>query len=353
MRLHILLAILLISTGMFLLLPSCSQSDAQSGKGTNPPNGNSPVVVSVQEIHPSRFVDALQVAGTVKAYHDIMLSPEEGGVVKEWKIQKGERVTKGTLIGLLKDDVLQASYDAALSQYKLAELNYSKQQKVYSEQAISELQLKNSEYTRDGAKAQADLAKARLERAYLRSPIDGILDDRYREVGEFATPGTPIAHIVNIERVKILAEVSEREVGTVSVGTPAQSTFDAFPGDTLRGTVRFVGATVSPNNRALPVEIVLPNPGMKLKPDMVTKVRLLRSTRMDAILLAEEVIQKVDRNRLVVYVEKDGKAEERVVKLGNRQGELVEIVRGLKAGDRVIISGYQRLVDGQTVTVNG
>lgn len=345
--------LLILTAVSVFLFSSCSQSDAQAEKQPAGASKDDAVTVSIEEIQPSRFVDALQVAGTVKAYQDVMLSPEEGGVIKEWVAQKGERLKKGTLIAILKDDVLQASYDAALAQYKLAELNYSKQEKVYSEQAISELQLKNSEFGRDAAKAQMDLAKARLERAHLRSPIEGILDDRYREIGEFAPSAVPVAHIVSIGQVKIMAEVSEREVSTVILGTPAIVTFDAFPGDTLRGQVRFVGATVSASNRALPVEIHLQNPNLKIKPDMVAKVTLLRSVRSNAILLAEEIVQKVDRNRLIVYVENNGKAEERAVKLGNRQGDLVEIVGGLKIGDRVITSGYQRLVHGQAVHVNG
>jgi membrane fusion protein (multidrug efflux system) len=311
------------------------------------------MAVRVAEIQAEQFTERLQTAGIVKAVEDVMLSPEEGGVIKEWKVEKGQRVSKGDVLGILKDDVLQASYDAALAQYKLAELNFGKQQAVYQEQAISELQLKNSEYNRDAAKAQADLMKARLERAYLRSPIDGVFNDRFADAGEFAPPGVPVAHVVNLSVVKILAEIPEREAGSISHGAAARIVVEAIAGDTLTGKVSFVGSAVSPNNRTLPVEIVIANPGMRLKPEMVAKVQVVISRRAGAILISDHVVQQVDKDRQVVFVEKDGRAEERVVKLGSRSGNKVEVLQGLNPGDRVIIEGFQKLVNGQLIQAQG
>jgi membrane fusion protein (multidrug efflux system) len=81
-------------------------------------------------------------------------------------------------------------------------------------------------------------------------------------------------------------------------------------------------------------------------------VQIILSQRQGAILVNENIIQQVDRNKLVVYVERNGVAEERVVRLGGRQNGRVEIVDGLKPGDRVIVSGFQKLVHGQPVQVS-
>ena len=86
---------------------------------------------------------------------------------------------------------------------------------------------------------------------------------------------------------------------------------------------------------------------------MITRVSIVRSRRQNAILVDESVVQQIDRGKMVVFVENNGIAEQRVVKLGARQGTQLEIIQGLKPGDRVIISGIQKLVNGQTVTVNG
>ena len=139
--------------------------------------------------------------------------------------------------------------------------------------------------------------------------------------------------------------------GTVTVGIPAVITFDALPGDTIRGRVSFVGSTVSEVNRTLSTEIVEPNPFGKLKADMIAKVTLTRVTKNAAVLVSENIIQLVDRDRSIVYVENAGKAEERNLKLGARQGNMLEVLEGLKPGDRLITVGYQKLVSGSPVTV--
>jgi multidrug efflux pump subunit AcrA (membrane-fusion protein) len=127
---------------------------------------------------------------------------------------------------------------------------------------------------------------------------------------------------------------------------------DAVGADTLLSKVSFVGAAVSPNNRTLPVEFVVPNLHQRLKPEMVARVQIVRSKRQAAILVSETIIQRVDRNKMVVYVERNGVAEERVVKIGGRLNGMVEIVDGLNPGDRVIVSGFQNLVNGQPVRVS-
>ena len=329
---------------VLLTLSSCGKKgdDASAAKVQ-------PVNVQLETLKPSKLVDAIRVAGIVKAYEDVNMSPEEGGVVKEWKARKGEHVKKGQVIVTLRDEVIKAGYEAAQAQFNMAELNVKKQRGVYNEQGISELQYKNLEYGRDAARANADLMKARWERTQLRSPIDGTLDNTIPNEGEFAPPGVPIARVVNTSTVKIQADVPELYSGSIVSGVSAIVSFDALPGDTLRGTVSFVSSTLSSSNRTLSVEMIIKNPFVDLKPEMVAKIQLLRETRSNALLISESIVQLVDRDRSIVYVEKNGRAEERRLKLGGRQGNMVEVLEGLSAGDRLIIVGYQKLIDGTPI----
>jgi membrane fusion protein (multidrug efflux system) len=340
-----------LQAGLLLILTAFLFSSCSKQAATNNGDQVQPVNVRIEVLRPSRLVDRIEVAGTAKASNDALLSPEEGGVVKEWKANKGDAVKKGDLIVVLKDEVIKAGYDAADAQYKMAELNVQKQRKVFDEQGISELQIKNFEYTRDAAKANADLMKARWERTQIRSPFDGIVDNTIPNVGDFAPPGVPLARVVNTSTLKIQADIPEMYAGSIHVGSPAYISFDALPGDTLRGRVNFIGATVSAANRALQAEIVLPNPFRKIKADMVAKVRVIRESKPSALLVSENLLQLVDRDRTIVYVENNGKAEERRLKLGGRQGIMVEVVEGLNAGDHLIVSGYQKVINGTPVIV--
>ena len=335
----------------FLIIPLITISSCKKSEGNDNKQKIQTVNVRTEILKPTKLTDAIQVSGNLKAYEDANLSPEEGGVVKEWKAQKGQQVKKGDLIVVLKDEVIKASYDAAQSQYKMAQLNLDKQQKVFDEKGISELQLKNLEYGCDAAKANADLMQARWERTQIRSPFNGIVENTIPNEGEFAPPGVPLARVVNTSTIKIQAEIPEMYSATISIGTSAIVTFDALPGDTLKGKLSFVGSTVSSANRTLMVEIVLPNPYKKLKPEMVAKVKLLRETKLNALLISSNIIQLVDRDRTIVYVENGGRAEERRLRLGGRQGNMVEVLEGLNAGDHLIVSGFQKLIDGTPVIV--
>ena len=328
-----------------IVLSACRNSGKSNGQTIQPVN------VQIETVQPQQLADEIKVAGIVKAFEDVNMSPEEGGVVKEWKVSKGQAVRKGDLVVVLKDDMLRAGWQAAQAQYNMADLNVQMQRKVYEEKGISELQFRNFEYTRDAAKANADLMKARWEHTQLRSPISGVVDNTIPNVGDFAPPGVPIARIVNMAVVKIQVEVPELYAGSIPLGIPAVITFDALPGDTMRAKVTFVGSTVSAMNRTLAVEIVAPNRIANLKPEMVAKVRLVREKKSNAILVSENLLQLVDRDRTVVYVENGGKARERRLKLGGRQGIKVEVLEGLNVGDRLIVSGQQNLVDGSPVIV--
>jgi membrane fusion protein, multidrug efflux system len=325
--------------------------DSQGGDSKKEVGAESVLSVRVESVRPTDFAETFQLTGVVKAAEDVTVSPEEGGIVRSWNFEKGRYVERGAIIALLDDDVVKAGYEATLAQYNTAELMYQKQQQVYTEQAISESQLKTSEYSRDAAKAQADLMKARLERTRVRSPICGILDEHFVDEGEMAPPGVPLARIVNISGVKVLTNVPERYAGQLQKGAPVEFTVIAYPGQNFRGRVSFIGSAISPDNRTFPVEALLENPGRKLKPEMIARVTILQASRKQALLVPEELVQQVDRDRQIVYVEEAGKARERRVRIGGRSGNRVEVVSGLKAGDRIITSGHQSVVDGQSVVV--
>jgi len=330
-------------------LSSCGGGTAGETSGSAAAAAAANVKITV--LQPSVFEDAIPLTGIVKALDDVMISPEEGGVVRQWKVKKGTYVRKGDVLAVLRDELVTAGYEAAQAQYKLAELNYEKQKSVYAEQGISELQVKSAEYNRDAARANADLMKARLGHASITSPIDGVFDNYYADEGEMAPPGVPIAHVVNLSAVKIAVDVPERHSAGIRLGTKVFITPDVYQQDTLRGAISFVGSAISQSNRTLPVEVLLPNPGGRLKPEMIARVRVLRSMKLQALLIDGSLLQQVDRNKTIVFVERGGKAEERTVRTGGRLGTSVEILDGLAAGDRIVTSGQTKLVNGQQVTV--
>lgn len=335
-----------------LLLASCGsggkQGDPPSGGGTP---GEGVVPVRVEEVRPTPFTETLQLTGTVRATDDVTVSTEEGGVLRQWMYPRGAWVSKGDLIAQMKDDVLKPMLDAAQAQFQAAELTFERQEKVLKEQGISEVQLKASQYARDAARAQAELARARWERSQVKSPVDGVLEDRFVDEGELVPPGAPVARIVSLGNLKAIVNVPERYVPIITRGTGVQLTTSAYPGEVFNGTVSFVGSAVIPDNRTVPIEVLIRGSRGRLKPDMIVRVVILQNVRRPAILVHEDVLQRLDQNTVVVYLEESGRAVRHVVTLGGRSDSRVEILSGLKEGDRLIVSGQQNVFDGQTVQV--
>jgi membrane fusion protein (multidrug efflux system) len=233
----------------------------------------------------------------------------------------------------------------------MAEMNYQKQEKVFADQGISELQVKSAEYSRDAARAQAELAKARWERSFIKSPVDGILDDHLVDAGEMTIPGVALARVVAIDRVRIQINVPERYLGSLTKGTPVTLSVIAYPGEQFSGRIAFVGSTVSPDNRTVMVECVIANPGGKLKPDMIAKSTIVQSVPRKALMVAEEIVQQVDEGKNIIYIVETGRAIQRTVSLGARADGKIEILSGLNAGEKVIVTGQDQLVDGQALSI--
>lgn len=306
--------------------------------------------VRVQEIATQPFSETLQLTGAIKATDDVVVSTEEGGTLREWRYARGAWVRRGDIIAIMSDDVLRPAYDAARAQARMAELNYEKQQKVFEEAAVSELQVRTSEYQRDAATAQAALNEARWERTRIKAPVSGILDDRYPDAGEFVPPGSPVARVIDLSQVKALIAVPERYAGTITKGARARLTVTAYPRETFDGTVSFVGSAVNPDNRTFPVEIMLRNPGHRLKPEMIARTSILQSVERMTILVDENQVQQLERDRYAVYVASGGRAVRRDVMIGARSGGKVEILSGLSPGDRLIVTGQESLYDGLLVS---
>ena len=349
MNLWILPALLLAGTALFV--SGCGESSAGNEKNETASNEQA-VHVSVLELAPGKFSQTLRLTGNVESEDDVMIPAEEGGKVVKWIADRGDRVGAGQIIARLDSGVMKASFDAANASYKLAEVTYQKQKKVFEEQGISELQLKTFEYQRDAAKAQADLTRSRFEKTIIRSPIAGTLNDRFVDEGEMAAPGTPIAHVVSSSRLKITAGVPERYAGRIKVGDEVSFTIDAFAGEVFTGRVSFVSPAVNVNNRTIPVEIRIGSGGGKIKPEMIADLRVSLQSTDESIAIPSDYVQEVDINEHVVYVEKDGVAKKRIVKLGPSSDGSVLIEKGLQAGERLITLGFQHVADGQKIVVD-
>lgn len=311
--------------------------------------------VEVTELRRESFTEIIRLTGVVKADRDVPVAAEEGGVVEEVYLDKGARVRQGQAIVRLNADVLEAQVAQARAQASLAEETWQRRKRLWEEDRVgAEIAYLEARYAAEQARANLQVLEERLARTVVRAPIEGVLDDRYVEVGNMVSAGTPVARIVDLHPAKIQAGVPERYALDVEAGTTARVTVDVLPGEVSEGRIAYVGAAVDPGSRTFPVEFEVANQDGRIKPEMVATMVLERRTLDEVLVIPQEALIRVEEGFVTFIVGEDGAtARVRPVVLGPSQRNQVVVLEGLEAGDRLVVNGQNALADGDRIKVVG
>jgi len=202
----------------------------------------------------------------------------------------------------------------------------------------------------DAAKAHYENAAVQLSYARIVSPISGVVADRPVYPGEIAASGSPMVSIVDVSQVVARANVPVKEAESIRVGRPARI---AGPEGDLPGTVTVVSPAVDPSTTTVEVWVKLANPGERLKPGGTVHVSIIADTIQNAIVVPASALLYSDTGGAkVMAISSDNTAHERMVSLGIRQGERVQILGGVQEGEQVVVSGGLGLEDKAKVIVD-
>jgi RND family efflux transporter MFP subunit len=341
------------------LAAACGSGEASGSEGEGEAAGTGAYVkvvnVETRAMEVADFTTYVRLTGVVEAYKDVVVSSQESGVIERFIVEKGSRVRAGQAIAKIDDEILAAQVDEARAATSLARERYERQRQLWEDEGIgSEIAFLQTKYEAESAEARLAFLQARLDRHTIASPISGVLDDRYVDAGEIVAPGTPVARVLTIDRLKVVGGVPERFGPYVVRGGSAELAFDVMPGQTLEGRIDFVGAAVDVRNRTFPIEVLLDNTEGRLKPQMVANIRVATELLEGVIVVPQEVIQRTE-NGYEVYVvsgpEGQTVAEARSVELGPGFENEVVVTAGLDVGDRLIVKGHQLVDAGDRVRV--
>ena len=313
------------------------------------------VNVEVAPVELTDFTAYIRLTGEVEALNDVVVSAEESGVVERIFVDKGEYVSKGSPIAKIRDRVLRAQVEEATAAAELAHERHKRQRQLWEEEQIgSEITYLEAKYQAELQAARHELLQARLERTTIRSPITGIFDDRYVDVGEMVAPGTQVARIVAVDQVKVTGGVAERFAAAVNPGDSAVISFDVLGDETIIGLIGYVGSTVDTRNRTFPIEVVIDNPGRVIKPHMVANVLVASARLEDVVVIPQSAIGRTEDGYQVFVVEEASEgllAKAQLVRLGPSYENLVVVEEGLSVGDRLIVRGRQLVEAGDRVRI--
>jgi RND family efflux transporter MFP subunit len=279
-----------------------------------------------------------------------------GGYVKQIFIKEGQPVKKGQLILKLDDQVMRQGIEAVKTQLAFAENVYAKQSALWEQKIGSEIQYLSAKNNVEALRKQLDVQEEQLKTLLVYADQNGIAEIVNIKVGELfsgVTMAGPQIQIVNNSNLYVKIDVPENYYTKVKKGTQVLVEVPAIS-KSFNTTINLVSNTINPASRAFRAECSVPA-GLGLKPNMVAKAKLLSHASSKAIVVPVNVVQSEEKSKYVyVLTEKNGKsiAHKKIVTLGEIYEDSIEVLSGLNAGDKLIISGYQNLYEGQLIETN-
>ena len=307
-----------------------------------------PVTITV--VAPVSIRDVVFLPGETEAYEDVKVAANAAGRVEWIGPREGQTVKKDELLAKIDVSAHKAALEHAEAACDLANDLCERRRRLYANKIIAKEELDQSETQLKLALTDLEQIKVRYNHGFPKSPIAGIVNYLYVDVGEYADIGKPIADIVNIDRIKINVRVPELDVRFVKIGQQTPLKIDAFPDRSLIGTIDFVSFKADHATKTFLVRSIIDNPGHDIRPGMIGRVAFVRRVIADAV--AAPLFTLVDKGgERIVFVEKDGVAQSRTISIGVIEGDRVQVTAGLNPGDHLIVKGHTEVEDGMKVIV--
>jgi len=337
-----------------------------------------PLTVEVGQVTRRSLADQITVVGNLVGDATVSVSPRAAGRLQEINVRLGDRVTRGQRIAKLEDfELLQQVKQAEAAQevsiatirqrdaeLKLAQTNLERSRNLFQRQLLPRQTLDDNESRYNAALAGLDLAKAQsnqtkarldelhitLDNTVITSPLNGLVARRAVDPGAFVSQNVPVVDVVDIGRVRLVANIVEKDLKELHAGNATRVEVDAYPGETFTGRIARVSPVLDPTTRTAPIEIEIPNPDYRLKPGMYARVSITTGTKKDALVVPSNAVVDLGGRR-GVFQPQNGTAVFRVVQVGLEQPDMVEVLGGLAENESVITTGASALRDGDRISL--
>jgi membrane fusion protein (multidrug efflux system) len=342
-------ALLLVAAAA--LVAGCGKDEAKGGPGGRG-GGNAPAIVRTAVLAPSDWSDGLEAIGTARARNSVTITAAVSETIDRVHFDSGQTVRAGQVLVSLSGREQRAAIAGAEAEYRAAQTLFERQEDLARRQLIAASMFDAQRAARDAARARLEQTRAQLGDRAITAPFAGVLGLRQVSDGALVTPGTVITTLDDIGALDLDFSVPERQLAALKVGMAVEATSSAFPGETFHGTIVALDPRVDPATRSLGARAEFANPDQRLKPGMLLSARVSLATR-PALQVPELAVQQVGQQAFVFRANPDGTVAEVPVVLGARRPGFVEIVSGVKAGERVVVEGVVKLRDGAKFTEAG
>jgi membrane fusion protein, multidrug efflux system len=303
----------------------------------------------------------VMLTGTLVADRESNVAADVAGKVLELPVDRGSLVQAGSVLAVLdkrsaniSSREAAANVELARTQAALAQLDCTRADGLLQSGAIGKAeydrtksQCQSTQLAIDAAEVRREAALKALGDAVIRAPFAGVVSERLIDVGEYVEPRTSVVHLVASDPLRARLSVPEQLVGQVTVGMSIELQVSAFPEAWFSGTVRYLSAAVREPTRDLVIEAIVPNAEHKLRPGMFVLARVIMP-KAPATVVPQASLH-FDGELARLFVARQGHLEERIVELGTRDSELVEVRRGVLSGEAVVSPFSIEAKDGAAI----
>ena len=327
-----------------VLLAGCGQRGGATSGAAFPP-----VQVVAVEARQQPVIETLSLVGTLTANEAIEIKSEIDGTVDELLFEEGKPAEKGALLVRMDENKLAAAVAEAEANFKLSQANYERSRQLFQDKLISQQEFDQLASTFEVNRAGLELKKRQLKDARIYAPFRGIMGSRQVSPGQVISKNTLLSTLVDFDPIKAEIGVPERFVSQLQVGQKIELAVATYNNQKFPGEVYFVAPQVELSTRTALVKARLANPGLKLRPGMFANLDITVQTREKAVVIPEVALVLNGDRTSVFVVDAESKAQMRPVKTGLRLTGRVEILEGLRPGEKVIVEGIQKVPPGAKV----
>ncbi|WP_321371664.1 efflux RND transporter periplasmic adaptor subunit [uncultured Desulfuromusa sp.] len=327
-----------------------------SGQEKSPPVKAGPekvVSVAVEKIALNNLTDFFTLPANIEAWQDLTLSAEVAGSVDRINFEEGDTVVSGEILLEIDPETIKSQLLKAQNDVNLVQSKFQRYQQLISDGLVSQQELDDLENRLTASKSTLQTTKLQLEKSFPQAPVSGTIDRIFVDPGEYVDPGMPLLQLVQVEKLKVIADIPEKDVQFLHLGDRVEiisAAIAATSSDPVFGIIEHIAISANPATRTYRTKIIIDNPSSELRPGMIVRAKFVRQEMRQVISVPLFAIIDRDDEKFVFLLE-NGRAKKTNVVIGSSIGQRIVIEDGLEVNQSLIVAGQQLLVDGSMVAV--
>jgi len=312
-------------------------------------------IVEVLKINSVEFDHYIQVQGSVKSDELINIFPEFSGIIKNIYVKSGDNVKKGQRLIKIDDGGLKEQLSQLEIGFELTKTTFERQKRLWDQNIGSEIKFLESKTMYESQKQGIKQLKKQIKKTLIEAPFSGTIDNVLAKKGEVVYPGrSNLMMLLNLDNLYLESNVPEKYIASIKSGNKALVYFPLLD-KTISTTVRQSGNYINPINRTFKIELNIEKNNLNIKPNLNSKVNINDYSNKEALLINQNFISIDSNNKEYVYktYNKNNKTyvSKTTIVTGKNDGVNVEVLSGLKPGDKIVSEGIRKLVDNAQVQI--